>query len=137
MGNNYYRCKDGDFLNIIILFAAGLLSGAIGAMGIGGGIILIPVLTFVFDITQKSAQYINLIYFVPVAIAALFIHMRAGRIMWKTALIMIIPGVAGAIAGSALAGIISTGILRRLFGIFLFAVGIKQLGKLKKDSMEE
>ena len=131
-------------MNFLFLFAASLVSGAIGAMGIGGGIVLIPVLTGFFAVGQKDAQFINLVYFVPVAISALWVHVRSGRVLLKKTLIMIVPGVAGAFAGSALAGYIDAGLLRRFFGIFLFAVGVNTLRgsvvrdkKPKKDSMEE
>lgn len=115
------------------LVLASLFSGAIGGMGIGGGIVLIPVLTSFFEMTQKKAQYINLIYFVPVAICALWIHMRSGRVAWRKALFMALGGVLGAFFGSELTRILDGSLLKRFFGIFLFAVGIKQLRKPKKN----
>lgn len=102
-----------------MLFFAGVISGAIGGMGIGGGIVLIPVLTSFFDIGQKEAQFINLIYFVPLALCALYIHKRAGRIELKKALPMALGGVFGALFGSELAEALSVDMLRKLFGIFL------------------
>jgi len=121
----------------VFLLAASIVSGGIGGMGIGGGIVLIPVLTTFFGIGQKDAQFVNLIYFVPVALSALWVHMRAGRVEWKKVIYMALGGVAGAFLGSALAGVIKTGLLKRLFGLFLFAVGIDQLKKPKKAKMEE
>ncbi len=110
----------------MMLFLSSVISGAIGGMGIGGGVVLIPVLTSFFDIGQREAQFINLVYFVPVAICALFVHKKAGNLEWKKALFMAMGGVAGALAGSALAAKMSLGLLRRLFGAFLFVIGIMQ-----------
>ena len=110
-----------------MVFAAGLASGTIGAMGIGGGIVLIPVLTGIFASGQKEAQFINLVYFVPVALCALWVHTRAGRVLWKKALIMAAGGAVGAWAGSGVAGFADAVILKKLFGVFLLLVGIEQL----------
>jgi len=111
---------------MIILFIAAALSGVISAMGIGGGVILIPVLTSFFGIGQKTAQYINLLYFIPVALCALWIHAKNKCLCYKTALFVEIGGVIGAVLGSSLAVNMSVGLLRRLFGIFLLIVGIYQ-----------
>lgn len=117
---------------MIMLFVAAAASGVISAMGIGGGVILIPVLTSFFDIGQKSAQYINLLYFIPVALCALAVHAKNKRLSYKTALYVSIGGVIGAFIGSSLAVNMSVGLLRRLFGIFLLIIGIYQLKGSKK-----
>ncbi len=111
---------------MIMLILASALSGAVGAMGIGGGVVLIPVLTSFFDISQKSAQYINLLYFLPVAVLALAIHARNKRLCYFAALWMCIGGIAGALVGSYLAMVISSKILTKLFGVFLFFTAISQ-----------
>ena len=110
---------------MIIIFAS-ILSGLISAMGIGGGVVLIPVLTSFFDIGQKTAQYINLLYFIPVALCALVVHAKNKCLCYKTAFFVGIGGMFGAVLGSMVAVNIPVGLLRRLFGIFLFAVGIYQ-----------
>ena len=114
---------------MIMLFVASAVSGIISAMGIGGGVVLIPVLTSFFEIGQKSAQYINLLYFIPVALCALAVHAKNKRLDYKIALFVSIGGVFGAFAGSSLAVKMSVGLLRRLFGIFLLIIGIYQLKK--------
>lgn len=117
----------------MILLLSGILSGAIGGMGIGGGAILIPVLTSFFDIEQKNAQFINLLYFVPVAICALFVHFKEKRIDLRAALFMTLGGIGGAFAGSEIAAVISVKLLRRIFGFFLLFIGITQFKKRKKE----
>ena len=115
-----------------MLFVMSILSGAIGGMGIGGGVILIPVLTSFFDVAQKQAQFINLIYFVPVAVCALFVHKKSGNLEIKKALLMAVGGVIGALFGSSLASSIGIKLLRRLFGAFLFVIGLMQLKNTKE-----
>ncbi len=120
---------------MIITILAGLFSGIVSGMGIGGGAILIPILTMFLDIGQQAAQCANLVYFIPTAIAALIIHVRNKSVDFKAALPIIGFGVVGAIAGSWIAVYMSAKILRRIFAVFLFAMGINQFfGKKEKSS---
>ena len=106
--------------NIIVGFFSGIISG----MGIGGGAILIPALILLQGIGQQVAQGINLLYFLPTAIVSLIVHIKNKNVELKTALTLGISGVLGAIGGSLLAVRMSGGLLGRLFGIFLFLIGV-------------
>lgn len=117
------------------LFILGLLAGIIGGMGIGGGTILIPGLIFLTDLKQQTIQNINLVSFVPVAIVALVIHHKNKNIIFNISLPIIITGLLGAWLGSKLALTISSTNLRRLFGIFLFIMGIYEI--LYKDKVRQ
>ena len=109
----------------------GFCSGIISGMGIGGGTILIPALLFFTDITQQQAQGVNLIYFVPTAITALITHQKKGNLDWKTARPLAVLGLAGAAAGAFLAVSLVSEILRRIFGGFLFLMGLSEIFKKK------
>lgn len=110
----------------------GFCSGIISGMGIGGGTILIPALLFFTDITQQQAQGVNLIYFVPTAITALITHQKKGNLDWKTAKPLAVLGLTGAAAGAFLAVSLESEILRRIFGGFLFLMGLSEIFKKKK-----
>lgn len=112
-------------VNIIIGFCSGIISG----MGIGGGAILIPALILLENLTQQVAQGINLLYFLPTAAVSLIIHIKNKNVEIKTALILGASGVLGAICGSLLAVRLSGGFLGKLFGIFLFAIGVYEVFK--------
>lgn len=118
---------------MLVLLSA--LSGAVGGMGIGGGVILIPVLTGIFSLGQKEAQYINLLYFIPVAIIALVVHKRSGNLEIRKALYIALGGILGAVIGSEFAARISMYMLRKMFGIFLLIIGITGITETfhKKD----
>lgn len=105
----------------------GILSGIISGMGIGGGTILIPALIIFGKLSQQEAQGINLIVFIPVAIAALIVHIKQKNIDLKLAFWIIISGVLGAILGSKIALKINSDTLRRFFALFLLFVGIYEL----------
>ncbi len=108
---------------MIIEILAGLISGVISGMGIGGGTILIPALTMFLNINQHAAQGVNLLFFIPTAVIALFIHKKNGNLEFKTAVPLILWGLLGAACGSFLAINLKPEILRRFFGIFLFLMG--------------
>ncbi len=112
-----------EFLCII----GGLISGVAAGMGMGGGTVLIPILTLLVSIDQHAAQGINMLSFLPAAIIAIFIHRREGRIDFKDCIPIIIAGIIGAVAGAMLAMVVSSEWLRRIFGIFLLGLAIIQL----------
>ena len=111
--------------NIIVGFFSGIISG----MGIGGGAILIPALILLQNVSQQVAQGINLLYFLPTAAVSLIIHIKNKNVVLKTALILGISGVLGAILGSIVAVKMPSDLLRRFFGIFLFLIGIYEVYK--------
>lgn len=110
----------------------GFCSGIISGMGIGGGTILIPALLFFTDITQQQAQGVNLIYFIPTAITALITHQKKGNLDWKTAKPLAVMGLAGAAAGAFLAVSLESELLRKIFGGFLFLMGLSEIFKKKE-----
>ena len=109
----------------MIIFGA--IGGLIGGMGMGGGTLLIPLLTIFGGITQRVAQSLNLITFLPMAIVALIIHAKNKLLDYKRALIIIFPAVIGAIVGALLTSGTSDATLRLCFGIFLIVLGVAQL----------
>lgn len=120
----------------MILFIIGLLSGIIGGMGIGGGTILIPALVIFIKPEQHVAQGVNLLFFVPTAIAALIIHIRNKGIDFKSAVPIAVSGLFGAYIGSSLAVSLSGNTLRKGFGVFLLIIGLYELfrcGNSKKQ----
>ena len=106
---------------------AGVVSGVIAGMGMGGGTLLIPILTIFLSVAQRSAQGINLIAFIPTAVVALIIHCKNKLVDFKVAIPIIIGGVIASICGSLLAMNLSNRVLQRLFGGFLLLVGIWQV----------
>ena len=115
----------------------GFCSGIISGMGIGGGTILIPALLFLTEIDQQQAQGVNLIYFIPTAITALITHQKKGNLNWKTAKPIALLGLAGAVAGAFLAVSLESDILRRIFGGFLFLMGLSEIFKKEKRKGEK
>ncbi|MCD8215064.1 MAG: sulfite exporter TauE/SafE family protein [Clostridiales bacterium] len=116
-------------IQMILLILTGSAAGVISGMGIGGGTVLIPSLVFLFGLDQLSAQGINLIYFIPTALIALTAHAKNNNIETKILKPLILFGIIGAVTGSIIALNIKPDLLKRLFGIFLLLMGIKEILK--------
>lgn len=110
----------------LITAIAGTLSAIIGAMGLGGGGVLIIYFTLFTDIPQTLAQGINLLFFIPSAIVAIIIYIKKKLINFKLAIIFALLGVAGACIGSYIACFVDSKILSKLFAVLLFIMGIRQ-----------
>lgn len=111
-------------MKILWLILSGIVSGVLGGMGMGGGTVLIPILTLLLNYTQHEAQWINTVTFIPMSVISLIIHSKNHLVQWKSLLPVIIPALIGAICTSYFSTLIKGRILSRLFGIFLVLLGI-------------
>ena len=117
-------------MEIFLFILFGLLAGIIGGMGMGGGTILIPLLTLFLSIGQKEAQGLNLICFLFLALPALIVHFKNGLIEKKYLWLIIISGLLFCGLGAYLATIIDSFILKICFGIFLILLGFIEFFKV-------
>ena len=118
-------------MNIIEYFI-GIIAGIIGGLGMGGGTILILLLTMFLNIEQNVAQGSNVVFFIPMAITAIIIYIKNKNINFKVAIPICIWGLVGTIVGSILSTKLEIGILRKCFGIFLIITAIYQAYSLYK-----
>ncbi len=112
---------------IAIYILVGICAGVLGGMGMGGGTILIPMLTIFFEVNQHVAQAINLISFIPMAIVAVILHAKNRLIDFKGIGIIIGVGILTSLLGSVLAKNVKGDILSRIFGGFLIILALIQL----------
>ena len=112
-----------------VIIIASALGGLIGGMGMGGGTLLIPLLTLAAGLEQHLAQAINLIAFVPMSLVALLIHKKNGYVCFKKAAPIAVTALIGAIAGSFGAKYAGGYTLRACFGAFIVALGVYQATK--------
>lgn len=111
----------------VIAAAVGLLTGIISGFGIGGGSLLILYLTAVVGIDQYTAGGINLLYFLCCAPTALISHIRHRRVEWKAVLWCSLSGVVTSAVAAYFAAGLNTDWLRRLFGVVLLYIGVREL----------
>ena len=122
-------------MNIYALLA-GLLSGIIGSMGLGGGAVLIIYLTLFTKTNQLKAGGINLLFFIPIAIIAVIIYTKRKQIKWKAVLKISSVGVLGAVVGWFLADYLGGDILGKIFGLLLVLLGVREIFSKKTKTVE-
>lgn len=105
----------------------GFLTGVLASMGLGGGFILVVWLTLVQNVPQRTAQGINVLFFLPIAFIALIMHLKNRLVNKALVKRLIFGGIAGAVLGTFGAQILPNDLLRRLYALFLLAFGVREL----------
>lgn len=111
----------------------GACSGLFSGIGMGGGTILILLLTTISGIEQHIAQATNLIYFIPTAISAIIANYKNKIIDFKLAITISVFGVIGAIIGAIISVNTDVKVLKKIFGIFLIIITINEIYTLIKE----
>lgn len=111
----------------------GAFSGIFSGIGMGGGTILIFLLTTFAGLEQHIAQATNLIYFIPTAISAIIVNYKEKNIDIKLAIFISGFGIIGAIIGAKISVNIDVEKLKKLFGIFLVVIAIHEIYTLFKE----
>jgi hypothetical protein len=113
---------------VIALVALGGLAGASsGLLGIGGGIIMVPMLVVAFAYTQQMAQGTSLAVMIPAALMGAYTYASAHKVSWAAALVMVVGAVVGARYGAALALALPQAVLRTLFALLLVGVAVRMM----------
>lgn len=108
---------------LLIGLSAGVLSGFVG---VGGGIIMVPMFVIFLGLSQHNAQGMSLaVMLPPVTFLAVYNYHQAGDIDWKMALIVSAIFIIGGFVGSKLALKIDQLILKKIFGVVMLVVAIK------------
>lgn len=105
----------------------GLIAGIASGTGMGGGTILILLLTAFSKIEQHTAQAINLIFFIPTSIVAILTNWKHKLIDNKIAFTISIFGTIGASLGAIISNKTNVETLRKYFGIFLVVITIWEI----------
>ena len=115
----------------------GLVSGIISGTGMGGGTLLIFLLTYIVGIEQHIAQATNLIFFIPTSIVAIIVNMKNKNIDLKIAILISIFGILGAIIGANLSVHTNVNLLKKCFGVFLAIISIHEIYTIIKEYKKE
>ena len=113
---------------ILALVCIGLIAGMLsGLIGIGGGIIIVPML-LIIGLTQQQAQGTSLaVMLPPIAFLAVYNYHKAGEIEWKYAIIIAAFFVIGSYFGSKIAITVDQKLLKKIFGAVLLIIAAKML----------
>jgi len=116
-------------IHIAALIGLGIVAGITsGLIGIGGGIIIVPMLVLFFGFSQQLAQGTTLALMVPpLGLLAAWTYYRQGYVDVHTAVFICLGFVVGSVLGADLAIRLPSEILVRTFGAILMAIGLKML----------
>ena len=110
---------------VLLGLVAGIFSGLIG---IGGGIIIIPALVFLFGLSQHQAQGTTLALLVPpIGLLAAWIYYSKGYVDLRIASLICVGFFVGGLLGAKVAVGLSNSVLEKLFGIALFLISLKMI----------
>jgi uncharacterized protein len=107
---------------VAVGIAAGLLSGM---FGVGGGILFVPALVFVADLSQIEAAATSLAAMIPVVAVGTWQQRRYGNVNVRAAAIIGFASAVGVVAGTVVAESVPEATLRKLFVALLFLTAIR------------
>jgi len=129
-----------SFFNILQFIVIGTAVGFLGGfLGVGGGIIMIPLLHYwAFPAIQVSPEIIvhlsfgtSLAIIIPTSISSTWAHAKAGNVDWRVVFLLAIPGIIGSLLGSTLAAHLKGPLLKALFGSLLIILSAQMLFQKK------
>ena len=117
-----------------ITLLAGLFAGILsGLLGVGGGLVLIPIMIFLLGFSQHTAQGISLLVIIPTALAGLWQLHKAKLINYHLALYLSMGSIVGALISANFVQYIPAQDLKLIFGCFVIFMGARTiLGTLKQ-----
>jgi uncharacterized protein len=107
----------------------GLAAGVFGGMfGIGGGIILIPAMVFLFGLTQHQAQGTSLaVLLPPIGLLATLRYWQAGDVKISMAMFISLGFFFGGVIGADIIQKVPDPLLKKIFGFVLFLVSVNMI----------
>lgn len=119
----------------IFYLLCGLAGGVLAGMGMGGGTLTIPLLTFAMGVEQLTSQFVNLLAFVPTGTVSLGLHLKNGLVSFDGIGYLLFPALLSSVVTSFFAFDAGDNTLTVLFGAFLSAVAVFSLAveTLKKS----
>ena len=117
-------------LAVLLGFSAGVLAGF---FGVGGGILFVPTLV-ALGLSQIEAEATSLLAILPTVAVGAWRQNAYGNVRWRTALVLGVTSIAGAVAGVQIATSLPEDTLRRLFALLLLAVAAQLAWRSRRPS---
>lgn len=131
---------------ILLLYAAvGAVAGVLaGLLGIGGGLVIVPMLVFCFtwqgisnDLLMHLALGTSMASIIFTAVSSFWAHHKRGAVHWVVVRRIVLGIFVGTFLGTFVAARMSTGFLKGFFVVFLYYVAVQMLtGKKPKPSRQ-
>jgi len=123
-----------SFLFIVVLgFGTGILTGI---MGVGGGVVMVPMMVLLLGVSQHLAQGISMLVIIPTVMVAILKLRNSNLFEFRTALLLAAGSIAGSLLSSNMVQLIDGVILKRIFGVLVVYSSIRMIlpAKAKKES---
>ncbi|MFQ5978464.1 MAG: sulfite exporter TauE/SafE family protein [Candidatus Heimdallarchaeota archaeon] len=114
---------------IVVAFVIGIIAAA---LGIGGGLLMVPTLTLLFDVEIHEATGTSLVVIIFTALSGTLAYNRQKRIHYKLGLVYAVVTVPGAIIGALIAAALNASTLKILFGVCMIPVAAKMIVRPKE-----
>jgi uncharacterized protein len=115
-------------LAVVLGVAAGVLSGL---FGVGGGILFVPILTWL-GLTQLHAEASSLLAIIPTVMVGVWRQQRYGNVRWRAAAILGVASIAAAVGGAQVALSLPESTLRKLFAVLMIAVAAQIAWRVRR-----
>jgi uncharacterized protein len=119
---------------VLLVVVLGLAAGALsGLFGVGGGILFVPTLVIVLDLTQLSAQATSLAAMIPVVAVGAWRQHQYGNVDWSAGAVVGTLSAAGVAGGVILADALADVTLRRLFAALLLVFACQLVWSARRN----
>jgi len=133
-----------DIVQLLILFVAGCAAGFLaGFFGVGGGIILVPILLYFYQSTGVSSLVAthlafgtSLLIIIFASFSSAYEYQKNGHVVWRAVFIIGLASVLGALGGATIASAISGKALQRIFGVVVLIAALRLLSEQRKPKGE-
>jgi len=114
-------------VNIALYLILGVIAGTLsGVLGIGGGIIIVPALVYLFHFTQHQAQGTTLALMIPpIGLMAAYVYYSKGYVNIQVAAIICVGFFVGGFLGGKIACSLSGNMLQKVFAVLLMLISLK------------
>jgi len=126
-------------IELIPIIAIGLFTGFLsGLLGVGGGVVMVPLMSLFLGIEQHLAQGISMLVIIPTSLAAIWQLHKKKLVDYQSAALFAVGAIVGAVLSSNFVQYISGADLKKIFGIFIIYSGTRMiLGKKKIKPVEK
>ena len=110
-----------------VVLAVSIILGFLAGIGVGGGSLLIMYLTLLLDMHYPQSRIMNLLFFLPSALAASIFRWKQGALEFKKILPAILAGCVAAAVFSWVSGHVDITLLKKAFGLLLLFTAVREL----------
>jgi uncharacterized membrane protein YfcA len=118
---------------MLLILAMGLFTGVLsGLLGVGGGVVIVPMMVFLLGTEQHLAQGVSMLFIIPTALSGLYHLFRNKLVDIRVAVLVSIGSLVGALISANFVQYIAADDLKKMFGAFVIYSGIRMVMPKKK-----